>query len=119
MSIRLGNIAPCRDYIDTRDIAEADPTPWRSVARAPRVQRRTGVAHSVQDIVESLEPIRSRPITVVQDPSRVRATERMVLVADMSKIRRATAWSPRVSLEDTLRDLVAAYGLQTQPHWAT
>jgi UDP-glucose 4-epimerase len=117
--IRLGNIAPCRDYIDTRDVAEA----ILAVADGSHGLRvfnvGTGVAYSVQDIVESLRRILGRAITVVQEPLRVRATERMLLAADIERIRCATQWTPRLSLEDTLKDLVAAYRLQTQPHSAT
>jgi nucleoside-diphosphate-sugar epimerase len=79
----------------------------------------TGVAHSVKDIVDLLRRILGRPIRVEQDPARMRSTERMLLAADIEKIRRATPWVPRMSLEDTLRDLVAAYGLQTQPYPTT
>ena len=58
----------------------------------------TGVAWSVKDIVQLLGQILGRTITVVEEPSRVRATERTVLVADIEKIRRATGWTPRILL---------------------
>jgi nucleoside-diphosphate-sugar epimerase len=35
----------------------------------------------------------------------------MVLLADIGSIRQATGWHPQFSLDDTLRDLVAAYRL--------
>jgi UDP-glucose 4-epimerase len=117
--IRLGNIEPCRDYIDTRDVAEAILTVADSSDGLRVFNVGTGVAYSVKDIVEWLRRILGRTITVVQEPVRVRASERMLLVADIGRIRRATQWTPRMSLEDTLKDLVAAYGLQTQPHSAT
>jgi nucleoside-diphosphate-sugar epimerase len=63
--------------------------------------------------VESLRRILGRPIVAVQDPARVRATERMVLLADIAKIRRATGWAPRITLEQSLEDLAQAYGLKT------
>ena len=79
----------------------------------------TGVAYSVQDIVEALGRILGRAITVVQEPSRVRATERMLLVADIEKIRAADGVELRgLSLDDTLQDLVAAYGLEPNHHSA-
>jgi UDP-glucose 4-epimerase len=117
--IRLGNIAPCRDYIDTRDVAEAILAVADSSHGLRVLNVGTGVAYSVKDIVELLRRILGRAIEVVQEPSRLRATERMLLAADIEKIRSATPWTPRTSLEDTLKDLVAAYGLQTQPYSAT
>ena len=111
--IELGNTAACRDYIDTRDIATAIAAVAATVDGFGVFNVGTGVASSVNDIVESLRRILGRPITILQEPSRFRATDRMLLVAEMEKIRRATSWMPRLSLEDSLRDLVAAYGLQT------
>jgi nucleoside-diphosphate-sugar epimerase len=118
-AISLGNITPCRDYIDTRDVAEA----ILAVADSPRGLRvfnvGTGVAHSVTDILALLHRILGRAIRVEQEPSRLRATDRMMLVADIKRICGDTAWTPRISLEDTLKDLVAAYGLRTQSYSAT
>ena len=113
--IRLGDTTPRRDYIDTRDIAEA----IIAVADSSRGLRvfnvGSGITLSVEDIVEMLRRILGRAIVIAQDPSRLRASERMLLAADIEKIRRETNWAPQISLEDTLRDLVAAYGLQGQP----
>jgi UDP-glucose 4-epimerase len=112
--IELGNTAPRRDYIDTRDIAEA----VISVLARDRGFRifnvGSGNAYSVDELVLSLQRILGRPITVVQDPSRVRPTERMMLLAAIDVIRQQTRWAPRLALDDTLADLVAAYALQRQ-----
>jgi UDP-glucose 4-epimerase len=109
--IALGSILPRRDYIDTRDVAEA----MLSVSDRPDGLRvlnvGTGVAYSVEDIVEALRRILKRRIKIAHEPSRVRATERMMLVADIDKIRRATDWAPRIALDEALEDLVRAYGL--------
>ena len=113
--IELGNIEPRRDYIDTRDVADA----IAAVAGSSRGFRifnvGTGEAYSVRDIVNRLERILGRTITVVQDAARVRATERMLLVSDIGRIAAATGWAPRLPLDETLRDIAAAYGLQAQP----
>jgi len=108
--IALGNVEPRRDYIDTRDLAEA-MLAASTLEGLQVLNVGTGRAHSVSDIVELLRRILARPIVVAQEPSRVRTTERMLLVADLEKIRRATGWTPRIPLEETLADLVPAYGL--------
>ena len=113
--IELGNTAPRRDYIDTRDVAEAILAVAGTSHGFHTFNVGTGVARSVAEIVELLGGILDRPVTVVQDSQRVRASERMVLVADIERIRRATSWSPQVALEDTLKDLALAYGLQIEP----
>jgi UDP-glucose 4-epimerase len=112
--IDLGNTAPRRDYIDTRDIADALTAVMGFSAGFRIFNIGTGTAYSVNDVIDALGRILGRPITIVQNPSRLRATERMLLLADVGRIRAATGWVPRVSLEDTLWDLVSAYGLQTR-----
>jgi UDP-glucose 4-epimerase len=112
--IRLGNIEPRRDYIDTRDVAEAILAVADTSDGLRVFNVGTGVAHSVKDIVDLLRRILDRPIRVEHDPARMRSTERMLLAADTRKIRRATQWVPRMSLEETMRDLLELYGLQKQ-----
>lgn len=109
--VPLGSIEARRDYIDTRDIADAilavlEASPGYQVFNVG-----TGEAHSVAAIVAALERILGRRIEILRDASRLRPVERMLLVADISKIRRAAGWAPRVTLEESLRDLVDAYGL--------
>jgi UDP-glucose 4-epimerase len=117
-AIRLGNIAPRRDYIDTRDIGEAITSVVGRSSGHQVFNVGTGIAYAVRDITDRLERILGRALTVVQDASRLRAVERTVLAADISRIRNATGWSPRLSLDDTLWDLVAAYGLHAQPRFS-
>jgi UDP-glucose 4-epimerase len=114
--IKLGNIAPRRDYIDTRDVVEAILAVAETSMGFRVFNVGTGVARSVKDIVELLRRILGRPVTVVLEPQRVRASERMLLAADIGQIRNATSWSPRIAIEDTLKDLAVAYGLPAEPY---
>jgi UDP-glucose 4-epimerase len=111
--IRLGNVAPKRDYIDTRDIAQA----ILATAEGPEglcvFNVGTGVAVSVRDLVELLGRVLGREVSIESERGRMRATERMLLVADTERIRLATGWTPRVGLQDSLADLVAFYGLRS------
>jgi UDP-glucose 4-epimerase len=109
--ISLGDTAPCRDYVDTRDVAEAIVTVAAGSSGFSLFNVGTGTSHSVQDIVELLGRILRRPITVVREARRVRASERMLLVADLERISRTTGWTARFTLEDTLSDLATAYRL--------
>ena len=113
--LTLGNLEPRRDYIDTRDVADAILAVSERADALHVLNVGTGVAYSVGEIVESLRQILGRPIEVVQAPSRMRATERGLLVADVGKIRRATGWAPRLALADSLADLAQAYALTRVP----
>ena len=109
--VSLGSIEARRDYIDTRDLANAILAVLEVSSGYQVFNVGTGIAYSVADIVALLRRILGRPIEIRQDASRLRPVERMLLVADSSRIRRAAGWEPRVSFDETLRDLVDAYGL--------
>ena len=111
-AIALGNTAPRRDYIDTRDIAGAIVQASEVGDGLRTFNVGTGVAVSVDDIIELLRRITGRPITALQDRDRLRPHERMLLVADTARIRAAIGWEPRFRLADTLRHLVEVYGLR-------
>lgn len=113
--LELGNTAPARDYIDTRDLASAIAAVADDVRGLGVFNVGSGATYSVAGLVEALSRMLGRPIEIVQEPSRVRATDRMLLAVDISRIRRATGWTPRLTLEDALADLITAYGLQTAP----
>lgn len=110
-AIELGNTAPRRDYIDTRDIADAIVAAAAGASGLRTFNVGTGVAHSVDDVVSVLQRLLGRPISIVQDPSRLRATERMLLLADIGGIRAATGWAPTIGLDDTLADLIDEFEL--------
>ena len=113
--IRLGNMAPRRDYVDTRDLAGAMLATIEAARDFSLFNVGTGVDCSVSEIVDLIGDILGRRITVIGEAARMRATERMRLVADIGRIRRATGWTPQITLKESLKDLVHAYGLQTQP----
>ena len=113
--VHLGNTTPRRDYIDTRDIAEAIRAVMRSAEGFQVLNVGTGAAYSVDDVIGRLRGILGRDITVVQEPARMRASDRMMLLADTGRLRRATGWTTRFALDDTLRDMVVSYGLRVAP----
>jgi UDP-glucose 4-epimerase len=109
--VPLGSLEARRDYIDTRDIADAMLAVLDSPAGYQVFNVGTGVAHSVADIVAALGRLLGRSIEIRQDPARLRPVERMLLVSDIGRIRQVTGWAPRVTFEETLRDLIDFYGL--------
>lgn len=110
-TIELGNTSPRRDYVDTRDIADAVVAVANGPGGLQVFNIGSGVAYSVDDILEKLRRILGRRIVARQEASRVRRTERMVLLADVRRVLEVTGWKARLSLDDTLVDLVSAYGL--------
>jgi UDP-glucose 4-epimerase len=106
--LELGNLDPERDFVDARDVADA-LTALLDHARpgATAYNVGTGKSVSVADIVRTCGEIVGREIPVRQVPGRMRAVERPVLVADVTKIAAAVGWRAQRSLRDTLAELLA------------
>jgi UDP-glucose 4-epimerase len=106
-SLRLGNTTTRRDYIHTRDCAEAV---IRLAALPPRGVRVVNIASghhaSVAELIELLGQILGRKLQVVADPSRYRKADKQVQVADISLLKELTGWRPQIGLRDGLTDLV-------------
>jgi GDP-4-dehydro-6-deoxy-D-mannose reductase len=104
----IGNTESVRDLLHVRDVVDAyialaaqagageaynvaSGHGWTTGALAERVLARVGVA-----------------ATLVQDPALVRPAEVPRLVGDARKLRQATGWAPRFTLDDLLDDLLDA-----------
>ena len=105
-TVRLGNLHTRRDYTDAVDVADA-------LVRLLNVDREGAVFNigsgrgvSVADLVSACEEILGREIRVDVDAARVRAHDRKALIADITRLRSATGWTPSRTLRDTLRRLL-------------
>ncbi len=109
--IPLGNTDARRDYVDSRDVATAVLSVLQGVRGHTVMNVGTGVAYSVNDLIEALRSILGRDIRVLQDPARMRPSERMLLLADTARLQSATGWKARFQLDAVLADLCDESGL--------
>ena len=104
--IPVGSLDAVRDLSDVRDVVRA----YRLLAEhgepgeVYNVCSGTGV--SVREVADRLIARARRPIELVTDPELVRPVEVPRLVGDNSRLRTATGWSPRYSLDETLADVL-------------
>ena len=106
-TLKLGNLDPKRDYIHTEDMSRA----MYALLNLGAVGYYTfnigrGVEYSVREIVESFERQLGEKLTIEVDPARVRKVERMHLLADVSKLKRATGWEPKWGIDEGVRTLL-------------
>lgn len=107
-TVPTGNLEPVRDLLDVRDVAEAYlalllhgvPGEVYNVAR--------GEGISLRHLFSRLATLAGARVEPVPDPSLIRAGDIPYLVGDPGKLRRATGWTPRYSLDQTLQELVHA-----------
>jgi UDP-glucose 4-epimerase len=111
--LRLGNLWPRRDLVPVADAAravvaavEAAPTGLSTVNVA------TGVAVSMQEVIDLIGEILGRPLRVETDPAKVRPVERDHLQADVRRLLAMIGWTPHADLRRGLAELLAAEGLR-------
>ena len=106
--VPTGNLEPVRDLLDVRDVVEAYlgllaggvPGETYNVAR--------GEGIALRELFRRVAHLVGVPAEPESDPALVRAGDIPYLVGDATKLRRATGWSPTLTLEQTLRDMVDA-----------
>ncbi len=111
-AIDLLEVKSSRDFIDVRDVVRA----YRALISHPRFGEDvagqafnigSATACSVQEILTCLEEVTRKKYRV-----RLPAQEPLIPVpsqrADVTKIRRITGWEPRITLRESLRDMLSA-----------
>ena len=67
----------------------------------------------VRELLEKLVAMSKIPITIEQDPKRLRPTDVPVVVGDCTKIREQTGWRPGISFDQSLEDVLAYWRERT------
>lgn len=104
--VEVGNLQVRRDFTDVRDVVRAYRLLAERGAAGEIYNLGTGVGTLLADAVAILAGLSKVPIEVHVDPARVRPVDLELLVADASKLRAATGWEPRYSIEQTLGDML-------------
>lgn len=105
--IRVGNLDSRRDFTDVRDVACA----YRLLLE----QGRPGAAYNIAsdrltrigDVLQSLCELAGVAPRIVQDAARYRPDHPAPLL-DATRLRTDTGWAPRYTMNQTLRDVIAA-----------
>lgn len=106
--VKVGNLEPVREFLHVKDVVDAyarllvkgEPGAIYNVAR--------GEGISLEELLFKIAAMMGvRPIPEA-DPDLMRAGDIPHLVGDPSKLRVATGWRPRRSLDQTLRDVIDA-----------
>lgn len=105
--LHVGNLKTKRDYTDVRDIVHGY---WLLLERGEPGEVYNLCSGSAWEIGAVLEFLlgetRVRPITVREDPARLRPSDVPVLLGDARRIQRAVGWQPVRPFTQTLRDVL-------------
>lgn len=104
--LTVGNIEVTRDFTDVRDVVRAYVVLLQKGTGGETYNVCSGIGVRLSEVIKQFQAVCSTMVAVNVEPGRVRAGEALQIVGVLKKIRRETGWSPRIPLEQTVRDLV-------------
>ena len=102
--LRVGNLTPRRDFTDVRDVARAYLLAVRRARSGDVFNVATGRSHAIQEAIDILLALSSAKIDVLQDPERMRPSEKPDVIGSAQRFRNLTGWTPIVPFDRSLRD---------------
>ncbi|RZP27948.1 NAD-dependent epimerase/dehydratase family protein [bacterium] len=104
--IHVGRLDTKRDIMDVRDTVMAYRALMSSSSITGTYNVCSGRTHQMRDIVMKLIDLAHVPIETQIDQKRFRTNDYPDLSGDRTKITKAVGWSPQITLDQTLNDLL-------------
>lgn len=106
--VKVGNLEPVRDLLHVQDVVDAYVRLITQGEAGEVYNVASGQGTRLEDLLFRMaELLGVRPIPEA-DPELMRPADIPHLVGDSAKLRAATGWTPRRSLDETLRDVLDA-----------
>jgi GDP-4-dehydro-6-deoxy-D-mannose reductase len=104
--LRTGNLKSSRDFTDVRDAVRAYVL-LAERGRAGSVYNVcSGKAVSLDHCLHVLLGLAAKPIATELDPGRLQVNDVTAQVGDSNRLRALTNWKPRISIEQSLADML-------------
>jgi GDP-4-dehydro-6-deoxy-D-mannose reductase len=104
--MQVGNLDTRRDLSDVRDTVEAYRLLMANGMPGQIYNVASGIARSIRQLLDAMLAKSRVSITVTQDPALLRPSDTPVVLGDAARIRALTGWSPRISFDRMLDDLL-------------
>lgn len=104
--LRVGNLTARRDFTHVRDVVRA----YRLIAEKGQAGEvynvGSGITYSAEEILDKLCDLARCPISVEQDPAKLRPSDTPVICCDHSKLTAHTGWEPTISMDEILQEVM-------------
>ncbi len=104
--IFAGNMNIMRDFTDVRDVANAYWLLLKKGKPGECYNICSGKAYSIKNILEILLSLSKVEVKVKARTDRMRSNDVPMFVGDNNKLKKATGWQPKISIVQTLKDLL-------------
>jgi GDP-4-dehydro-6-deoxy-D-mannose reductase len=106
--LAIGNTTTVRDFLHVRDVARAYVDLVERGTPGEVYNVASGVGVDVGALARRVLALVGVDAILNTDAALVRPAEVPILIGDATKLRRATAWSPRFTLDSIIEDLIRA-----------
>ncbi len=103
--LHVGNLSSQRDFTDVKDMVRGYQLLLEKSVVGEVYNLGSGIAVSMQSVVDQLCSYSTAPISVVQEESRLRPSDIPIMQADASKAREL-GWQATIPLSDTLQRIL-------------
>lgn len=104
--IRVGDLSAKRDFTDVRDIVRAYHAIMEKGSPGDLFVVSSGQARSIQSVLDGLLALSDVQIEVLPDPERMRPVNNSVLLGDSRRLQQAIGWTPEITFEQSLADIM-------------
>lgn len=104
--LRTGNLETRRAIIDVRDSIRAFILALDKATVGDAYNLSGETVYSIQEIVDILQGLVGFEFSVRQDQALLRPTDEPIIYGNSDKFRLETGWEQKISLDDTLKDML-------------
>jgi GDP-4-dehydro-6-deoxy-D-mannose reductase len=105
-SLELGSGSAVRDFTDVRDIVRAYVAIATVGKSGEAYNIGTGIGHTIRKIAEIYQSLSKKKFAIIEKPELARPSDVPILIADVTKLKKLSGWSPMISLEKTISDIL-------------
>jgi len=110
--LKVGAIDVTRDFTDVRDVVQAYLALMERGESGEAYNVCSGREFSIREILEELIRLAEVECRIIVDSARLRAIERKRNRGSFEKLAKCTGWHPRITLTESLRDVLAYWELK-------
>jgi GDP-4-dehydro-6-deoxy-D-mannose reductase len=110
--LKVGAIEVTRDFTDVRDVVQAYLALMERGESGEAYNVCSGREYSIREILEELIRLAEVECRIIVDNARLRAVERKRNRGSFEKLAKCTGWNPRITLTESLRDVLAYWELK-------
>lgn len=111
--IRVGNLNAMRDFTDVRDVVRAYSLLIQKGKPGETYNVGSGHAVKIQEILDKVLALSQAGITVEIDSEKFRPVDVPIIEADTGKLCECTGWQREIPLEQTLKETLDYWRVQT------